>query len=83
MAFRKPRVGEERRRCRETVLVECRWDTRSGRERVFAFVRSIDGGSVVGSVSRVSASQAMSSSTHRTEPVNASITSARGQQEIS
>lgn len=75
MAFKNPRVGEERRRCRETMFVEWRWATRSGRDRVLAFVRSIEGGSVEGSVRSVSANQAMSSRTHRIEPPSASITS--------
>lgn len=78
MACKKPRVGEERRRCSDMVFVEWRCATRSGMERVLAFVRSIEAGRVVGSVRSVSATQAMSSRIHRTEPVSASITSAKG-----
>lgn len=75
MAVRKPRVGDERRRCREMVFVDCRWARRSGSEKPAALVRSIPGGKVDGRVRRVSTSQAIRSSTHRTDPVRALMTS--------
>ncbi len=77
MAVRKPRVGEERRRCSEMVFVELRWARTSGRESWLMSVRDRPGGSVLGSVRRVSVSQAMRSRTQRTEPARALITSGR------
>jgi hypothetical protein len=44
IAVRKPRVGEDRRRCKETVLVDRNLISRSGSERLFAFVRSMSAG---------------------------------------
>ena len=75
MAVRKPRVGDERRRCREMVLVLCRWARSSGRGRLLALVRSIVGGKVVGSVRSVSVIQAKRSKTQRTDPARELITS--------
>lgn len=49
---------------------------RSGRERLLAFLRSMPAGRIVGSVRRVSVTQAMRSSVHLTEPARALITSA-------
>jgi hypothetical protein len=75
MAVRKPRVDDERRRCRDMVLVLCRWARSSGRGRLLALVRSIVGGKVEGRVRSVSISQAKKSSTQRTEPARELITS--------
>jgi hypothetical protein len=75
MAVRNPRVGEERRRWREMVLVEWRWARRSGSERLVVWVRSTVFGSVSGREIRVSMSQAMRSKTQRTDPARALMTS--------
>lgn len=75
MAVKKPRVGEERRRCRDMVLVVCKWARSSGSWRLLTLVRSIVGGKVVGRVTSVSVSHAMSSKTQRTEPARELITS--------
>ena len=75
MAVRKPRVGDERRRCKDIVLVLCKWARSSGRGRVLALVRSIVGGKVEGRVRSVSVSHAKKSSTQRTEPAREFITS--------
>jgi hypothetical protein len=75
MAVRNPRVGEERRRWRDIVLVEWRWARRSGSERLVVWVRSTVGGRVFGREIRVSMSQAMRSRTQRTDPARALMTS--------
>lgn len=75
MAVRKPRVADERSKCRETVFVERSCVRRSARERLFAFVSSRPVGSLAESVRRVSVIQAIRSRIHLTEPVRALITS--------
>jgi len=57
------------------LFVDRRWVSRSGRERELGFVRSIDGGRVLGRVRSVSVIQAIRSRTHRTDPASAFITS--------
>ena len=76
IAVRKPRVGDESKRCSEIVLVARSCFRRSGKERLLAFLRSLPAGRIVGSVRRVSVTQAMRSRVHLTEPVRALITSA-------
>lgn len=71
MAVRKPRVGEERRRCSEMLFVVWRWVRSEGSERLAGFVRSI----VDESVKSVSVIQAMRSRIQRTEPASKLITS--------
>jgi len=75
MAVKKPRVGEERRRCRDIVLVLCKWARSSGSGMLLALVRSMIGGRVVGRLMRVSVSHAMRSKTQRTDPARELITS--------
>jgi hypothetical protein len=75
MAVRKPRVGEDSKICRETVLDERRWARRSGRENLLAFVRSMLRGRLAGRRRRVSVIQAMRSRVHRMEPARALMTS--------
>ena len=75
MAVRKPRVGEERRRCSEMVLLDWRCVMRSGRESVAGFVRVIESGMVSLTSSNCAMSQAMRSRVQRTEPARALITS--------
>lgn len=62
------------------LFVDRRWVSRSGRERVLGFVRSIDAGRVLGRVRSVSVIQAIRSRTHRTDPASAFITSEGRQQ---
>jgi hypothetical protein len=75
MAVRKPRVGDERRRWRDMVLVLCKWARSSGSGRLLALVRSIVGGNVPGRARSVSVNQAKRSKTQRTDPARELITS--------
>ncbi len=75
MAVRKPRVGDERRRCREMVFVVWRCARSSGSWRLLALVRSIVGGKLSERLRSVSVSHAMRSKTQRTEPARELITS--------
>ena len=75
MAVKNPRVGDERRRCRETVLVERTRVRRSERENEFISFRSMPVGSWVASVRSVSVTQAIRLRIHLTEPARALITS--------
>lgn len=75
MAVRKPRVGEESRRCNEIVFLDRRYVISSGRERVAGLVRLIESGMSSRSSRSVWISQAMRSRVQRTEPARALITS--------
>jgi hypothetical protein len=81
MAVRKPRVEDERRKCKDMVFVMCRCARRSGSD-IDVDVRSIVEGTDLGKSSKVSMSHAMRSRVHRTDPARELMTSGSSRGEI-